>query len=476
MLTTIKSRMRVSWFIGMVAMLALAALNVTLLHMVADAGERASDILRVADGVSIAVGVGAVIGVILGAIYFERLVISAMGAMSGTMRRLAAGEFDVAIPGADRRDEIGEMARSVEVFRENGLARSRLEAQAAETHREVDRRLRETEAAFEAAGRDQKKLVDAMAGELAKMAEGDLSVRLTDDVAAEYRELKDDFNAAVAQLETTIRGLAGAAGAVRTGSQEIARASDDLSRRTEHQAATLEQTAAALDQITATVSRTASGAEQVTGVVVQAREDAERSGQVVKRAVAAMGLIAESSREIGQIIGVIDEIAFQTNLLALNAGVEAARAGDAGKGFAVVASEVRALAQRSAEAAKEIKALVGGSGQQVDNGVALVGQTGEALSAIVGKVGEISSLVQEIAHSAVEQSTALEQVNKAMNQMDQVIQQNAAMVEQSAAATRALDQQAVGLTAMVERFTLEKADPRPLQAAQERILAFAGGR
>ncbi|HST92598.1 MAG TPA: methyl-accepting chemotaxis protein, partial [Brevundimonas sp.] len=218
------------------------------------------------------------------------------------------------------------------------------------------------------------------------------------------------------------------------------------------------------DEITATENRTATASRQASETVKAAKRDAETSGIVVRDAVSAMGAIEKSAQEISQIIGVIDEIAFQTNLLALNAGVEAARAGDAGRGFAVVASEVRALAQRSAEAAKEIKVLISASTTQVNSGVSLVGQTGDALDRIVGRVAEIDGLVSEIAASAQEQATGLQQVNTAVNQMDQVTQQNAAMVEESTAASHALSQEAETLAASVSRFEIG-AVARPARAA-----------
>jgi methyl-accepting chemotaxis protein len=241
---------------------------------------------------------------------------------------------------------------------------------------------------------------------------------------------------------------------VGAGAEQISTASADLSKRTEQQAANLEETAAALDQIPTTVRRTAESAAQASNAATATRADAERSGAVVEEAVSAMFEIETSSRQIGQIIGVIDEIAFQTNLLALNAGVEAARAGEAGKGFAVVASEVRALAQRAAEAAKEIKALIAASSTQVEHGVKLVGQGSEALLAIASKVAEMDGLISEIARSAQEQASGLAQVNTAVGQMDQVTQQNAAMVEEATAAAANLRIQAQDLTDLVGQFRL----------------------
>lgn len=289
---------------------------------------------------------------------------------------------------------------------------------------------------------------------LTRVAAGDLEFRITAEVSEEHAGAKNDFNLALQKLQEAMRSITANARGVTVAAEEIAEAADNLSRRTEQQAASLEETAAALDQITATVSRTAASAKTANEVVEVARKDAEKGGGVVRRAVDAMSAIEKSAAQIAQIIGVIDEIAFQTNLLALNAGVEAARAGDAGRGFAVVAQEVRALAQRSADAAKEIKALISASSTQVEAGVKLVDETGEALHRIVSRVSEIDGVVADIAASATEQSSALAEVNTAVNQMDQTTQQNAAMVEESTAASHALKREMQELLGLVSAFRI----------------------
>jgi methyl-accepting chemotaxis protein len=309
---------------------------------------------------------------------------------------------------------------------------------------------------------------------LSKLAEGDLTARVEEKLMPSLDQLRVDFNAAAEALHVALEQVSTGASAIHDGANDIARASDDLSRRTEQQAASLEQTAAALDEITATVKRSAQSARQTHSTVSLTRTEAEDSGRVVAQAVEAMAQIEASSQQITQIIGVIDEIAFQTNLLALNAGVEAARAGEAGRGFAVVAQEVRALAQRSADAAREIKALISTSTQEVGRGVGLVGQTGRALQSIVGKVAEIDALVAEITTSAQEQSSGLVEVNTAINHMDQVVQQNAAMVEQATAASHALTGEASDLAVVVSRFTLKGANGRSSHARRPTALARAG--
>ncbi|MFV2035409.1 MAG: methyl-accepting chemotaxis protein [Halocynthiibacter sp.] len=298
----------------------------------------------------------------------------------------------------------------------------------------------------------QKQVVESLRAGLSRLADGDLTQQIDTEFSQEYEQLRDDFNAAVAKLNDSISTLTENADNIRSGAGEISQAADDLSRRTENQAATLEETAAALDVLTASVHSAAEGATQADSAVGAARQEAEASGHVVRDAVTAMEEIQNSADQISQIIGVIDDIAFQTNLLALNTGVEAARAGDAGRGFAVVASEVRALAQRSSEAAKEIKTLISTSSQHVETGVGLVSNAGEALNKIAASVTQISSLVSDIAASSKEQATGLSEINTGVNQLDQVTQQNAAMVQQSTAASHRLRQEADDLGEIIGRF------------------------
>ena len=373
--------------------------------------------------------------------------------LTRSVDKLSAGRYDEAVPGIDGGDEIGAIARALDGFRHD-LAdgeRRRAEQEAERAAAEIERHRHEREAqAFASA---QAKAVSSLGEGMERLADGDLIWRMReDDFQGDATKMPRDFNAAVESLQATMAGILNAARSIRTGCAEISGAADDLSQRTERQAAGLEQTAAALDQITATVKRSSEGAERARQVTISAKAAAERSGAVVAEAVQAMGGIEKSSRSITQIIGVIDEIAFQTNLLALNAGVEAARAGDAGRGFAVVAQEVRALAQRSADAAKEIKGLISASTDQVGKGVKLVGETGDTLREILTQVAEINELVGEIASSSKEQAVGLAEVNQAVNQMDQVTQQNAAMVEQSTAASHALSTEAAELERLIGRF------------------------
>jgi methyl-accepting chemotaxis protein len=384
----------------------------------------------------------------------SRLVVRPVKEMTGAMDKLAAGDVRTEIPGQDRTDEIGRMAAAVAVFRDNAIERTRLE-HAAEEGRvlsEGERREREGLKAREAA--EIHHAVEALADGLGRLAEGDLAHRIDAPFAGHLDRLRTDFNHSVTKLHTAMTTVGQNARAIDAGAMEIRTAADDLARRTEQQAASVEETAAALEEITTTVKDSTRRAEEVGSLVSRTRSGAEKSGEVVRRAVSAMQGIEKSSSEITNIIGVIDDIAFQTNLLALNAGVEAARAGEAGKGFAVVAQEVRELAQRSANAAKEIKALITTSGEQVRSGVSLVDETGAALEAIVREVQEINGHVNAIVTAAREQSTGLQEINTAVNTMDQGTQQNAAMVEEQTAASHGLAAEAAALNALLAQFRL----------------------
>jgi len=406
-------------------------------------------------GGAAAVGIAVLMGWLL-----SNAIAAPVTAMTAAMRSLADGDNEVAVPATGRKDEIGGMAAAVLTFKEAAIEKLRLAGEAESQRRQAEQERQSNEAGRSASAHEQSAIVARVGEGLESLAKGDLTFRLNETFPESYRKLQSDFNAAMDRLAETMGVINGAVGGIGAGSGEISHAADDLSRRTEQQAASLEETAAALDEIVATVRRTADGAGQARRSVAAARQDAEAGGRIVDRAVAAMGQIETSSREISNIIGVIDEIAFQTNLLALNAGVEAARAGEAGRGFAVVAQEVRALAQRSAEAAKEIKVLISASTQQVDEGVGLVGETGEALRRITAGVVEINRTVAEIAASAEEQATGLAQINTAVNQMDQATQQNAAMVEQSTAASHALSNEAAELSRLVARFRLAETGAR----------------
>ncbi len=390
-----------------------------------------------------------------------------IGRLNAAMRRIADGDLAFTIPEQERGDEVGAMAHALTALRDASLRARQLEAEAASQRNAVETQRLETEAAQRAAAAEQADVVEKLANGLSRLAEGDLTYRLHMLFPASYEKLREDFNTAMQELEDAMQLIAANADTLRSGSGEMTQSADDLSRRTENQAASLEQTAAALGEITSTVGRTAEGAKQATSVVARTKVDAEQSGNVVRKAVAAMGSIEHSANQVAQIIGVIDEIAFQTNLLALNAGVEAARAGEAGRGFAVVASEVRALAQRSADAAREIKTLISASAKQVETGVQLVGETGQALVRILEQMGEITAVVTSIAGSAQDQALGLSEVNLAINQMDQVTQQNAAMVEHSTTASHELSATAEELTRLTARFRLgEGGTPANEQAAR----------
>jgi len=344
-----------------------------------------------------------------------------------TMTRMAAGDYDANEVREHRQDEIGELTRAIEFFRE--AARGR-------------RRDREAQA----------RVVDILSKALAQLAEGNLTHRIAEDIPDEYALLRVRFNSALEQMGETLAAVRDSAAAVLNGANEIRAASDDLARRNEEQAASLEQTTGGMAGISTGVRETAGNAGEVRRAIGEAQDEAHAGSAVVSRAVEAMGGIERSAREITQIIDVIDGIAFQTNLLALNAGVEAARAGEAGKGFAVVANEVRALAQRSADAARDIKALINTSTREVDSGVALVGETGTLLAGIGTRITSINGLISDISDAADNQAQGITVISSSMVEMDKMTQKNAAMVEQATAAARSLAEAARELNGLIVRF------------------------
>nr|WP_298101100.1 methyl-accepting chemotaxis protein [uncultured Shinella sp.] len=395
----------------------------------------------------------AIVLALVAAFFASRSITRPIAQLRVTLAAMGRGELDSQSASDSRKDEIGDLARAVAEVRDATRAKadeqSRHDAErAAADHARMaaDADARSVQASRTAAA------VNQIGVALEEMANGRLDYRITQSFDAELDTLRANFNASIGKLQATVEAIGKIAGSIDAGAREISGATNDLARRTEQQAASVEETAAALDEISTTVADSTKRAEEAGALVAETRRNAEKSGDVVSQAVAAMGEIERSSTEINNIIGVIDDIAFQTNLLALNAGVEAARAGEAGKGFAVVAQEVRELAQRSATAAKEIKQLINSSGEQVRAGVSLVGQTGTALTGIVSGVQEINRHVVSIVEAAREQATALTEINSAVNAMDQSIQQNAAMVEETSAASQNLASESVSLSELLAQF------------------------
>nr|WP_210341792.1 methyl-accepting chemotaxis protein [Rhizobium setariae] len=430
----------------------------------------------------------AAVGILAGAglgIYIARVHLSGpIGRITDTIRAVAGGNFDVDVPFAGRKDEIGEMASAVGVFKENGLAVQRMnQKDAVQRARNDELQAMMARVVEAAANGDFSRRIDKDFGDqglntfasnvdrllasvdaginemrsvMGNLADGVLTRSMNGQYHGAFAELQTNVNGTMKSLKQTIREVLDTSDSINGNINELGNSTNDLSRRTEQQAAALEETSAALQEITGVVRGATEKAQQAASMVTEAKDNASQAGQVVGQAIAAMGRIEQASQEISQIINVIDEIAFQTNLLALNAGVEAARAGDAGKGFAVVAQEVRELAQRSAGAAKDIKTLITKSGNEVETGVKLVQATGSALTDIETRVYTINSHIHSIAESAREQATALNEINQAVNQIDSVTQQNAAMVEETSAATMKLSSEADRLVDLISRFELEE--------------------
>jgi methyl-accepting chemotaxis protein len=432
-----------------------------------------------------------------------------LGKLSAQLQRMAKDEV-VEISGTERKDEIGDTANAVNDIKALIAEKAKLEA--ARTAEQERQAVIERDAAaktmadeFEAAvggivqsavagdfskrvelegktglvlnvGTSINSLCDNVAKALSDLiemlgalAEGNLTQRITAEYRGDFAALKDNANTAAERIGETIAEIKQAAQEVTNASVEISTSTTDLSQRTEEQAASLEETSASMEEIASTVKKNAENARQANEGAAKARDVANRSGQVVAKAVSAMAEIETSAGKISDIIGVIDEIARQTNLLALNAAVEAARAGDAGRGFAVVASEVRTLAQRSSQAAKDIKDLITNSNGQVKEGVALVNQAGAALAEIVESIKAVAGVVSDIAGASIEQASGVEQVNRALTQMDEVTQQNSALVEENAATAKTLEHQAKTMDDRVAFFRLQSGSAAPAIAKQPKV-------
>jgi methyl-accepting chemotaxis protein len=398
--------------------------------------------------------VGTLLAIIGGLMLVETLR-APLKRITSVMSRLASGDLSVPIEGRNRGDEIGDMVRSVTVFRDAALENKRLEeeAEAARSRSEQENAQRAQERARVEA--DQRLALEALSAVLEALASGQLNVSMRDDLPADFVAMASTYNQAVEALRATLAEVRAASVDINAGTENLAVSADDLARRTEQQAAALEESVRALSHLSEVVRSTADGAGRTAQSVQSARDHARQSGVVVKKAVEAMAEISRSSEKISTIIGVIDEIAFQTNLLALNAGVEAARAGEAGRGFAVVAQEVRDLAQRCANAAKEIKALISVSGGQVKSGVELVENTGVALQSIIDQVEEVRALVEGISAATREQSTGISEVTSAVRDVELITQQNAAMVEENNAEIQGLRQRVDILMHKISHFRTE---------------------
>ncbi|GLQ55036.1 methyl-accepting chemotaxis protein [Devosia nitrariae] len=407
-------------------------------------------------------GLALVAGVlVMGAAAFliTRSITRPVNALTNAMGKLAEGDLSIEVPAAKSRDEIGDMARAVLVFKETAIEQQRMEVEAAEVReqREVERTTAETErAAREAEKAEQAKtdeiVIETLVKGLAAMADGNLTFRITADLPKSAEWLKNDFNRMAERLNTLVAQIRETSRAVKTATGEILSGANDLSERTTKQAATIEETAAAMEQLSQTVMENAKRAQQAAGAASTVAVSAEDGGKVMREATVAMERITASSSKVSDIIGMIDDIAFQTNLLALNASVEAARAGEAGKGFAVVAVEVRRLAQSAAEASGDVKALIEQSANEVNGGSRLVAEAAAKLDAMLESAKTSTELMEGIARQSQEQASAIEEVNTAVRQMDEMTQHNAALVEETNAAIEQTENHASSLDHIVDVF------------------------
>lgn len=475
----------------------VSAISQESLAAISEAGSVVITDARNASTTMGSIGLAAILALIAAPLMTYFTIMRPLKIVTHSTERLANGDMSVLKKTGGKHGEISRLMSALRVFRNNLIEKDQMEAEAikraeneslaeieankraleqeakdqerarqatlreqdlaAAAEREKENARAAAEAERAARHEEQTAIVNALAEGLRRLAQGDISQTLDDEFPTGYEQLRSDFNDAVKSLKEVVSKLSDSSQAIHSSSKEISHAADDLSLRTERTASTLAESAAALTQLTVSVKSAADGASLANQTVKAAHKNAESTNLVVKDAMDAMVAISDSSSKISKIISVIDDIAFQTNLLALNAGVEAARAGEAGKGFAVVASEVRALAQRSSEAAHEINQLISDSGVDVKRGVSLVDRTGEALKSIVGDVTKVAGHMAEIETSATEQSAGISEINLAVADLDQATQQNAAMFEETTAASHSLTQEASTLTAIVAQFKTESA-------------------
>ncbi|MEQ1403664.1 methyl-accepting chemotaxis protein [Neorhizobium sp. Rsf11] len=395
-----------------------------------------------------------------------RVLLRPLAVLTGTVHTLSGGNDAVEIPYIERHNEFGNIARALEIFRDNAREKLQIESRSAQERAEAEAERNRNDMEKQRVDRQIDVAVNELGAALARLSQGDLSSTIETEFSGRLEQLRTDFNGSIVRLRDTLSHIRESTLAIQKSSADLSHSSSELARRTETQAASLEETAAAVEEITATVRSSAERAHEANNAVVLTRRSADSSGTVVSNAIDAMGRIEEASQKIERIIEVIDDIAFQTNLLALNAGIEAARAGEAGKGFAVVAQEVRELAQRSAGAAKEIKELISQSSAEVGSGASLVQQAGEVLASISQQITGISQHVEMIATASQDQSAALQDINNSVNRMDQMTQQNGAMVGETSEASRCLADEADALLQLVQQFRIDEERSAHPQASR----------